>query len=185
MDLKNNLIFLLFTVILTFNIQLISAQDKYFTKTGQITFVGSVDTFEPVRAIHQDVTAIFNVETQEVAALALVKGFRFKNRLMEEHFNESYAESDVFPKATFKGKIIYAEENLTAPKISGALKFHGITKNYQNIPTSIENNGKAIIMVAEFDIDPTDFEIKIPKIVRKKIADQIRVSLRFEMTKRK
>ena len=41
------------------------------------------------------------------AALALVKGFRFKNALMEEHFNENYAESNEYPKAVFKGELVF------------------------------------------------------------------------------
>ena len=32
-------------------------------------------------------------------------GFEFKNALMQEHFNEHYIESEVFPKGVFKGKL--------------------------------------------------------------------------------
>ena len=81
------------------------AQQKYLTKTGQISFEASVPSFEEVAAKNNSVTAILNTENGEFAALVLVKAFRFKNALMEEHFNENYAESHLYPKATFKGKI--------------------------------------------------------------------------------
>ena len=40
-------------------------------------------------------------KSKKLAALAIVKGFRFKVALMEEHFNENYAESQRYPKAKF------------------------------------------------------------------------------------
>lgn len=58
-------------------------------------------SFEEVAAKNNVVTAIINTENGEFAALALVKAFRFKNALMEAHFNANYAESNKFPKATF------------------------------------------------------------------------------------
>ena len=75
------------------------SQGKFLTKSGAITFEASVPSFEEVKATNDKVTAIINTETSDIAALALVKGFRFKVALMEEHFNENYAESDKFPKA--------------------------------------------------------------------------------------
>jgi hypothetical protein len=43
---------------------------------------------------------------QEFASVSVVKNFHFKTKLMEEHFNESYAETAKYPKATFTGKIL-------------------------------------------------------------------------------
>ena len=74
------------------------SQEKYLTKTGLLNFEASVPSFEEIKATNTNVTAIFNAANGQFATLALVKGFRFKNALMEEHFNESYAESDSYPK---------------------------------------------------------------------------------------
>ena len=82
------------------------AQEKYLTKTGELSFEASVPSFEEVAAKNNSVTALLNTENGEIAVLALIKGFRFKNALMEEHFNENYAESTKFPKALFKGQIV-------------------------------------------------------------------------------
>ena len=103
------------------------AQQKYLTKTGQISFEASVPSFEEVAAKNNSVTAILNTENGEFAALVLVKAFRFKNALMEEHFNENYAESHLYPKATFKGKIkdFDFKQLKDTYKISGELTFHG------------------------------------------------------------
>jgi len=107
-------------------------QTKYLTKTGSLTFEASVPSFEEVKATNSAVTAIMNEENGEFAALALVKGFRFKNALMEEHFNENYAESDDFPKAIFKGKM--TRKSLKDPALlDGELTFHGKTKAFKGI----------------------------------------------------
>ena len=153
------------------------AQGKYLTKTGILSFEASVPSFEEVSAKNNSVTAILNTENNEFAALALVKGFRFKNALMEEHFNENYAESDTYPKAKFKGKI---SDNT----IDGELIFHGITKLIKDIPVTISKKGDTLLMSGNFMVKASDFDIKIPKIVRSKVAEDIKVSFEFELKKK-
>ena len=68
----------------------ITSQNRYLTKTGTVEFEASVPSFEEVKAINNSTTAIINSETGEFAALVLIKGFRFKNALMEEHFKSDY-----------------------------------------------------------------------------------------------
>lgn len=164
----------------------VTAQNKFITKTGTINFEASVPSFEEVAAINNSVTAIINTENGEFAALALVKGFRFKNALMEEHFNENYAESDQYPKATFKGKIV--DFNIDKPKltykINGKLTFHGQTKTIKDLAITIDVNGDTITMMGNFKAKASDFAIDIPKIVSNKIADDIDVSFQFELNKK-
>ncbi|WP_242205170.1 YceI family protein [Aestuariivivens insulae] len=162
------------------------AQTKYITKTGTVNFEASVPSFEEVKASNNSVTAIINTENGEFAALALIKGFRFKNALMEEHFNENYAESDTYPKATFKGKI--ADFNLSELKqevlkktISGELSFHGKTKKLENLTVHISKDDGSISLSGSFKALASDFDIKIPKIVRNKIAEDIKVSFIFDL----
>src|SRR4051812_34513770 len=81
------------------------SQEKIITKNGKITFEASMPAVEEVKGKNEGVTCVVNIKTGEIASLALVKGFRFKVALMEEHFNENYMESDKYPKSTFKGKI--------------------------------------------------------------------------------
>ena len=162
------------------------AQEKYLTKTGELSFEASVPSFEEVAAKNNSVTAILNTENGEIAVLALIKGFRFKNALMEEHFNENYAESTKFPKALFKGQIVNfsLDKSIKNFKINGELSFHGVTQTIENIPVIInESNGKLMIEGA-FEVLASDFKIEIPKIVRNKIAEDVDVSFRFELLKK-
>jgi hypothetical protein len=164
------------------------AQTKYITKTGVVTFEASVPSFEEVKASNKSVTAILNSDSGEIAALVLLKGFRFKNALMEEHFNENYAESDLYPKATFKGKITDLKlEKITDNtwfKANGELFFHGKSKQLENIIFIISKDEDTIYISGNFNVTASDFDIKIPKIVRSKIAEDIAVSFVFNLKRK-
>ncbi|NMH86659.1 YceI family protein [Flavivirga algicola] len=168
----------------------LSAQSKYLTKKGTVAFEASVPSFEEVKASHNSVTAIINSENGEFATLVLVKGFRFKNALMEEHFNENYAESDLYPKATFKGKILsFSMDKLSAKKqlflINGQLTFHGKTKQLDNVKANINLNEDGLIEISGFFLaNATDYNIKIPKVVKNKIANDIEVAFDFSLKKK-
>lgn len=159
------------------------AQSKYYTKSGIIDFEASVPFFEEVKASCNTVSSVISIETGEIAVLVLVKGFRFKVALMEEHFNENYAESDRFPKATLTGKIKnFSLENITTNaklfELIGKLTFHGITVEINpEILISLEKNN--LHLVSNFILKPEDFDIKIPKIVRKKVAETVEVTIDF------
>ena len=166
-----------------------TAQDKYLTKTGIVSFEASVPSFEEVSASSNSTTAIINTENGEFAALVLVKGFRFKNALMEEHFNENYAESDIYPKATFKGVILnFSIDNLTLNEksyiLNGELTFHGKTKKLEALDINISKDKKIITMSGHLLADALDFNIKVPKLVRNKISKDINVSFEFILKKK-
>ena len=161
------------------------AQTKYLTKTGTVDFEASVPSFEEVKASNSSVTAILNSENGEFAALVLVKGFRFKNALMEEHFNENYAESDKYPKATFKGKIVGFDvsklNGTSTHKITGELTFHGKTMKIENVEVTISKANDMIQLNGGFVTQASDFDIKIPKIVSNKIAETVNVDFDFSL----
>jgi len=162
------------------------AQGKYLTKTGELSFEASVPSFEEVVAKNNSVTAIINTENGQIAALALVTGFRFKNALMEEHFNENYAESNKYPKAIFQGKIegFSLQQKPTEFKVHGELTFHGVTKSLESILVTISMRNDEVFMTGEFKVLASDFKIEIPKIVRNKIAEDVQVSFSFKLLKK-
>lgn len=166
------------------------SQSKYLTKTGTVTFEASVPSFEEVAAKNNSTTAILNTENGEFAALVLIKGFRFKNALMEEHFNENYAESDDYPKATFKGKISnFTFENINSSETtliySGTLSFHGETKSLENLILKITLNEESTIRLSgSFSVEVSDFNIKIPKVVRNKLSNTVNATFDFELSEK-
>lgn len=160
---------------------------KYTTKTGTLKFEASVPSFEEVAGENKTVSAVLEAEKGNIAVLALVKGFRFKIALMEEHFNENYAESDQFPKATFSGKIAgFDVKDLTSTAknytLSGDLTFHGKTKKVSST-AKMSKSGDKISVSGHFELKPEDFGMEIPGAVRNKVAKTVEVSYQFLLSK--
>ncbi len=160
---------------------------KLITKTGNIKFQASMPSYEEVAAESKSVSAVLDQTTGDFASLVLIKGFRFKVALMEEHFNENYIESEKFPKATFKGKIedFDSSKITNSPKnftLKGDLTIHGKTKPVSVI-VKISKAPNGINAIGTFEAKPEDFDIEIPSLVRKKIADKIKINYNFLLAK--
>lgn len=188
MKIVNKLLALLFVTTLFGALNSINAQGKYIDKKGKINFEASEKLFEPVKAKNESVTAIINTETSEIASLALMKSFRFKNSLMEEHFNENYIESELYPKATFKGKLLDFNFSKLTEKgekiaVEGTLELRGHKKSISTILDVYKSSDGKIFMKGSFKVTPQDFAIEIPSIVRNKIAKEILVSFDFKLSK--
>ncbi len=108
---------------------------------------------------------------------------------MEEHFNENYAESHIYPKSKLKGSVKdFSLDKLSEKPASfyfnGELEFHGKTKILKNIELLISLKDDIISLSGTFITNPSDYDIKIPKIVRSKIANDVHVSVEFELKKK-
>ncbi len=185
-NLKNTLFIAL--TLFFFGSCLMNAQNKYIDKKGKIVFEASEKLFEEVKAETEAATAILDTESNQIAALALVKGFRFKNSLMQEHFNENYIESDTYPKATFKGKLIEFDASKLSDSpsqimVEGKMKLHGKEKDIRT-ELSIYNVDNSIKIEGGFKVKPEDFGIEIPKIVRNKIAREVLVQINFNLVQK-
>ena len=171
-------------LLLLFCLQSVVAQ-KHITRSGTTSFKASVAAFEPIEAINKSSSAILTNDGN-LAALLLVKGFHFKVALMQEHFNENYMDSDTYPKATFKGKLnSFSIDKLTSTSkfiLEGILTIKGISKKITTDAFVVSKNGK-IVFTTKFSVTPQEFGIKIPSIVRKKIAKNIHISIHYEFIK--
>jgi hypothetical protein len=178
----------LLSLSLLLTLQAIS-QEKFITKSGLVAFEASVPSFEEIKAKNNKVTAVLKTDSGKIAVLALVQGFRFKIALMEEHFNESYAESEQYPKTIFLGKIIdfskekFTNEEAVAVILEGDFTFHGETKQIR-IPATMRYKDTHYVLSANFSLTAANYKIDIPKIVRNKIAEDIAVQLFFELYKK-
>ena len=91
-------------------------------------------------------------------------------------------ESDQFPKADFTGKIANLDKiNFTRngnyyAEVNGDLTIHGVTKNISASGTLEVQQGK-ITARAKFIVNPQDFDIEIPAVVKDKIAREIEVNI--------
>jgi len=101
---------------------------------------------------------------------------------MQEHFNENYMESDKFPKSIFKGQIQNFDERQKMDQdvvINGDLTIHGITKKVE-VQGKLSCTGDAIILKGSFKVQLVDYDVKIPRIVIKNIAETIKVTFNLD-----
>ena len=63
----------------------LSFSQKMITRTGEIKFEASMPALEEVAATNNTASCIFDEATGDFVTLALVKAFKFKVPLMEEH----------------------------------------------------------------------------------------------------
>jgi polyisoprenoid-binding protein YceI len=157
------------------------AQDKYFTKEAGISFFSSTP-MEDIEAQNSKATSVIDAKTGKIEFAALMKAFKFKKALMEEHFNENYVESAKYPKAVFAGTISnlqdinFQKDGTYKANIKGNLTLHGVTKELE-APATITVQGGIVKGTSTFNITPEDYNIAIPKLVREKIAKQIKVTI--------
>src|SRR6478752_1481285 len=156
---------------------------KVITKTGEVKFEANVPAFEPVAATNKTTSCVLDQSNGDIAALVLIKAFKFKVPLMEEHFNENYMESDKYPKATFKGKILnFDASKLSATKtpydLEGDLTIHGVTKKIKT-KIMLNKTGQKVAAVAAFSVKPQDYNVEIPALVKEKIAKDVNIELNF------
>ncbi len=182
------ILFCLLSYLLTSNSSSDIVTERFQTRTGTVAFKASVDTFEPIEAVNKSTTIVLDVNSGNIAALALINGFRFPIALMQEHFNENYLESEEYPKAIIKGKLSGFKATAITQNFSktytldGTLQLHGVTQNI-SIPVNVNRTGKSIQLTANFIIKPQDYNIVIPKIVSNKIAEEVLVDVSAELFK--
>lgn len=175
---KNNILFsLLLLATITF------AQDKRIIKSGTITFEASVPSFEEVKAMNENTDCTINTKTGTIVSIALMKDFRFKMALMEEHFNKNYIESSKYPKAIFKGKIQDFDANILTTKarnylLIGKLELRGKSKYISTI-AKIKKIDKGIEIVTDFNVNTDDFGIAIPSLVKNKVSNNVNIRTEF------
>jgi polyisoprenoid-binding protein YceI len=158
---------------------------KFMTKNGYIGFY-SHTPMEDIKGDNNQVASILNASTGEIVFQVLMKSFKFEKALMEEHFNENYAESEKFPKSTFKGKIAnlsdidFSKTGSYKVTVDGELSIHGATQNVST-PGEIEITEGGVNARSQFIIHPEDYKIEIPAVVSEKIAKEITVTVDVKM----
>lgn len=157
-----------------------NAQQVYGTKTGQIVFNATGKEVKIV-GVNNQTDSKFVSSTGQIIFGVLVKGFKFENQLMEDHFNENYMESTQFPKADFKGYITnvkevnFGKDGDYPIKVEGNLTIHGITNKVSTEGVMQLKAGKPNIIGA-FKIPIKQYGIK-GSYIGDKIASEANIQI--------
>ncbi len=178
----NQLIFITFFVFL-FSIKG-SPQTSYITREGTISFYSSAP-LEDITAVNNKVQSMLNLDTGEIIVRLRIEDFRFRIALMQKHFNERFMESHIYPESRFTGIIDgivtfpheYFPDEVT---VKGSLTIHGVTREVETTGR-IQRSGPNLICNATFSVRVADYDIKIPRILIRNIAEVVEVTVDMTM----
>lgn len=161
----------IFALIISLN----ASAQQYITRQGTLSFdAGS--PLEDITATSNSATAVYDATDGKLGVQVLMTSFQFKRALMQEHFNENYVESEVYPKAVFKGKF-------DDGRAIGALTIHGVTQDV-NVPATLTQENGTAHLIAEFEATIEEFGIEIPGAVANKIDKQAKIRVDCKMQSR-
>jgi hypothetical protein len=150
---------------------------KSVDKKGIITFHSSTP-MEDIDAKTEAANSLLNSTNDSVMVRVQMTTFEFPKALMGEHFNENYVESPKYPVSSFRGKINqkldFKADGVHKVSCTGNLTLHGVTKlvTFDGIITI---KGEEVNLTSNFKIKLVDYNIEVPKVVLKNIAEEIEV----------
>jgi hypothetical protein len=176
---------LFFSLFLLLGSGLSFGQTLYRTSVGEVSFFSKTPALD-IEALNKKAGAILNAGTLDLAIQMKITDFQFPNKLMQEHFNENYLESERFPTAKFAGKITEAIDLSklgTYPVTAvGNMTIHGVTKPV-TVKGMIVATSTALQVNFSFQVRTADYQIEVPTLVFNKIAEVIDVSGKLNLVK--
>ncbi len=156
----------------------------YSAKNGVVKFTSNAP-LEAIKAESNKLTGAIDLSKRTFAFKLPNTTFDgFNSALQKDHFNENYMECHKYPTSEFKGKII-EENDFTVPgtynvRVKGLLKIHGVEKERILKAKVVVKSGQ-IYIESKFEVMLIEHQIKIPKIITQKIAEQIDVDIKITM----
>jgi hypothetical protein len=151
----------------------------YLAKTCDLSFF-SKSVIEDIEAVNKSSKPVLNTATGEILVKVPVRSFEFKSQLMQDHFNEDYMETEKFPFAIFKGKINetidYSKDTTNNITVTGTMNMHGVDKPFTAEGTLTVKQG-IITIASKFKIRMADYDIKVPSLYVKNIAEQVEITI--------
>jgi polyisoprenoid-binding protein YceI len=165
-------------ILISFNLM---SQKILVAKSSAISFFSKTPVRD-IEAENKTSASLINLDTKDIVVKIAVKNFIFPNKLMQEHFNENYLETEKFPSSTFKGKINetidLSKDGKYPVSATGKLNMHGVEHDITLKGTATILNKKLTIDCV-FDVALVDYKIAVPKLVFEEIAEKIKVTYKF------
>jgi polyisoprenoid-binding protein YceI len=152
----------------------------YTITSGRISFRSDAP-LEVIRASSTDLIGLIDIMKKNFSFKITVHSFQgFNSPLQKEHFNENYMESDKYPEASFKGKII-EDVDLSADgtyqvRTKGILTIHNMPQE-RIIQSDVTVKQHIITLHSTFTVLLSDHNIPIPMVVNQKLANEIKVEV--------
>lgn len=161
--------------------------DRYYVTSATVKF-RSEAALEIITAESKSIQGIVDIRKKTFAFSILNGSFNgFNSTLQREHFNENYLESEKFPTTVFKGKIIedvdFSKTGTYDIRAKGVFVLHGITRE-KIIHSNVTISDGGFNIDSRFIIKLSDFDIKVPKVVHEKVAEEILVEVKMRLDRK-
>ena len=162
---------------------------KYFTtSSGNINFQSDAP-YELIKAASNQLQGVLDPGKKEFAFKVRMETFEgFNSALQREHFNENYMESKKHPEARFTGKIIedidFTQNGTYSVRAKGMFTVHGVSQE-RIIKSELTIKDGMASVKSNFTVLLSDHNIPIPKVVKDKLASEIKVEVTCQMQPRK
>jgi len=178
--------FALLPILLFVDIISSAQQAVYLAENGKVSFTSDAP-LELIKAESNTLQGAVDIEKQTFIFVLNNATFHgFNSPLQQEHFHENYIESGKYPRTTFTGKIIEPLTMLNGTvqhvRAKGILDLHG-EKQERIIKATIVYQGNTMMISSVFVVSLDDHQIRIPKVVSKKIAKEISVTINITLNK--
>lgn len=172
---------LLFFSLLTFYFSPAPAQ-TFLTQSGETSFFSETPV-ENITASNKKGRSAINPATGEVVVTMQMTDFSFPNKLMQEHFNENYVESEKYPTATFRGKftepVDFTKAGTYDVSAKGTFSLHGVAQERTLKGKLSVEPGLKLSLLCDFMVALKDHKIEVPTLVFVKVAQTISVKNRY------
>lgn len=147
---------------------------------GRISFRSDAP-LELIKASSNSLVGIIDTAKKTFSFKVGISSFEgFNSRTQREHFNENYMQTDKYPDASFKGKIIedfdFSKDGTVSVRAKGMLNIHGVEKE-RIIKSDLTIKNNIITLRSNFTVLLSDHNIPIPKVVYQKLANEIKVEV--------
>lgn len=178
-------LFIFFTVL--FGSSFREPYNVFAVNKGSISFLSDAP-LEMIKASSNELKGVIETDKKQFAFSIKLRTFTgFNSGLQRDHFNENYLETNKFPEATFKGKIIedvdFTKDGVLPVRAKGILNIHGIPQE-RIIKSELAIRNGNIYIRSNFTVLLADHDIPIPKVVHEKLASEIKVDVNTELKKK-
>ena len=156
---------------------------KKTTTSASVNFDATTSLDALPKAENKTAVAALDTKTGSVAFEVVIKNFSFSNPMIQEHFNSGgWMDSDKYPTATFKGKIVnladvnFSKDGTYTANVEGDLTIHGETKPVKTKATITVAGGK-ITSKSDFTVKLEDYKVEGKAIAAGKVAKEPTISV--------
>lgn len=186
MSRKCTFLFLLLILLLGAFEKSVNAQNRYKIVEPSVNFYAGTP-LEDIDGTSDKLVGIIDADNNSFAFRIAMNTFQFPRKLMQEHYNENYLETEKYPNAEFKGSIDgtidWNTEGTYEIMAKGEFDVHGVKKPYEIPSKIIINPDGEMQLISKFEMVLKDHDIKRPKIVLMKIAEKADVTVKGKLTR--